>query len=364
MGRKGSAHVAVEGIKRYRAKGKWYCYDRSTGTRIEAPFGTTEFFDELKAVRATIKPQYLPRGSLGDIIRQYKVVGGWDTLKPATKFSYERVFKILKSLRAVKMADMTRPEILKLRNEEYLPKHGRWMANYILTVIGILFAFAVDQGVVATSPLEQKVKRLRKPPSDPIANRPWTPEECRAVLEAAPPQLLVPVALAMFSGLRKADVLAVNFSAIKDGEITVRTSKRGVAIKVPIHPELAAALTKRPTRPQKGKIAENWPDALQIAITSSGTPWTEAGFNASWISFKKQLEEDSKIGPGLTIHGLRHTLGTRLREAGADDRTIADILGQKSLSQARHYSESARLPEGAKALVVGLEIARKRKEEG
>jgi hypothetical protein len=29
---------------------------------------------------------------------------------------------------------------------------------------------------------------------------------------------------------------------------------------------------------------------------------------------------------------------------GADDRTIADILGQKSVSMARHYSENATLP--------------------
>jgi site-specific recombinase XerD len=44
------------------------------------------------------------------------------------------------------------------------------------------------------------------------------------------------------------------------------------------------------------------------------------------------------------MHGLRHTLGTRLREAGADDRTIADILGQKSVSMGRFYSENAALP--------------------
>jgi integrase len=60
------------------------------------------------------------------------------------------------------------------------------------------------------------------------------------------------------------------------------------------------------------------------------------------------------IEPGLTPHGLRHTLGTLLREAGADDRTIADVLGQKSTAMARHYSENAELPAKAKQLVKGL----------
>jgi integrase len=57
---------------------------------------------------------------------------------------------------------------------------------------------------------------------------------------------------------------------------------------------------------------------------------------------------------------VRHTLGTRLREAGADDRTIADILGQKSVSMARRYSENAALPEEAKILVTGLNLTGRR----
>jgi hypothetical protein len=44
-----------------------------------------------------------------------------------------------------------------------------------------------------------------------------------------------------------------------------------------------------------------------------------------------------------------------LRGAGADDRTIADILGQKSVSIGRFYSESAALAAHAGALVLGLD---------
>jgi integrase len=71
--------------------------------------------------------------------------------------------------------------------------------------------------------------------------------------------------------------------------------------------------------------------------------------------FKKGLEAEGLVEPGLTMHGLRHTLGTRLRGAGADDRTIADILGQKSVSIGRFYSESAALAAHAGALVLGLD---------
>ena len=41
------------------------------------------------------------------------------------------------------------------------------------------------------------------------------------------------------------------------------------------------------------------------------------------------------------MHGLRHTLGTRLREVTSDLDLIRRILGQQTLSMAQHYSETA-----------------------
>ena len=32
--------VRVKGVKRYRAKGRWYAYHRKSGTRLQAEFGT------------------------------------------------------------------------------------------------------------------------------------------------------------------------------------------------------------------------------------------------------------------------------------------------------------------------------------
>jgi integrase len=83
------------------------------------------------------------------------------------------------------------------------------------------------------------------------------------------------------------------------------------------------------------------------------------GFAASWGKLRRALEAEGVIA-GLTSHGLRHTFGARLREAGADDRTIADILGQRSASMARHYSENAALPDHARDLVSNLNLTGKR----
>ena len=53
------------------------------------------------------------------------------------------------------------------------------------------------------------------------------------------------------------------------------------------------------------------------------------------------LKRDGKVGDGLTFHGLRHTVGTLLIEAGFDLDTVRRWLGQKTLAMAIHYSETA-----------------------
>lgn len=44
---------------------------------------------------------------------------------------------------------------------------------------------------------------------------------------------------------------------------------------------------------------------------------------------------------GLALNGLPHTVATILAEMGMDDRTIADMLGQRTLAMAQHYSRRA-----------------------
>ena len=307
-------------------------------------FGSSAFFAELAELeRASKMTEVLP-GTLGHVVRAYMRSAEWSSLRPKTRFSYQRALDILKPIERMPLHKITRPFVFALRDTKILPKHGLWLANYLVTVMRILFAFAHDRGWMEANPLSDRIKKIKVPRRDGPANRPWSADECRAVLERAPSQLAIPIALAMFSGLRKSDVLSTTAAGIRDGEITVRTSKRGRQISVPIHPILASILARRPAS-----------DAVQIAVNSYGLPWTESGFNASFRKFRMALEKDGVIGRGLTLHGLRHTLGTRLREAGADDRTIADILGQKSMTMARHYSESARLPDQARELLMKLD---------
>ena len=165
------------------------------------------------------------------------------------------------------------------------------------------------------------------------------------VIDHAPPPVRLPIALAMCTGLRKADVFSIKISAIHNGKISICNSKGGIPIKLPIHPILADALAGRPTV-----------DATQIALRSDGKPWTPDGFDTVWHRLKSRLEAEGKIDKGLTMHGLRHTLGVLLKEAGAHDGEIADVLGQSTTAMARYYSQGADLSDKMQDIVKRLEL--------
>ena len=66
-----------------------------------------------------------------------------------------------------------------------------------------------------------------------------------------------------------------------------------------------------------------------------------SGFNSTFIKAIAKLERDGRVDPGLTFHGLRHTCGTLLIEAGFDIDSVRRWLGHKTLAMAIHYSETA-----------------------
>jgi integrase len=131
----------------------------------------------------------------------------------------------------------------------------------------------------------------------------------------------------------------------KANEIATRRSKTGEPVFLPCPAQLIEILANAPPH-----------DAITVCANSDGKPWTTSGFRASWRKVRVKLEADGKVGPGLTLYGLRHTVGTILREMGFDERTIADMLGQKTLEMARHYVKTADLKPKMRGVITRLDV--------
>jgi integrase len=329
----GGTIVRVKGIKRYRSpkNGLWYVYHRATKKRLVSEFGTPAFFAELAKLEeeADLKAgkRALP-GTLGGLILDYKTRLAFQDLATSTKRDYERIFTFLAPLHETTLVDFTPKQIADLR-DEWARETGRRSVNYVLAVLSVLMSHAFENNLIARNPVKG-IKRLKRKAEERRLNRAWTLAERRTVLNAAPSHLRLPIALGMFAGFREGDVLRLPKSAIKDGVITWKTSKRGVLVSIPIIGELAAALAMTPAH-----------DAITVCVNSRGLPWTRDGFCSSLRTFMKGLEAKGDIPAGLTFHGLRHTVATVLREAGVDREAIATWLGQESVEMAQHYSRGA-----------------------
>ena len=321
-------HVRVKGIKRYRSRGHWYVYHRASGKRIEAEFGTPAFFSELASLECKASRQASLPGTLSTMLTSYRASPAFADLASSTQTEYGRMMNLLRPIADMPLIELTPPFVAGLR-DRVAKRHGRRQANYLLSVLSVACEHGREHGMLRENPVKG-IRRVRRDRDAPRANRPWSETERRVVLERAPEQLKVPIALAMFSGLRKGDVLRLSKASIRDGRIWRRTSKTGHEMSIPLHPGLQSILSSAKTH-----------NAITIAATSNGTPWTGSGFNSTFIKTIRRLEREKAVEPGLTFHGLRHTVGTLLVEAGFDIDTVRRWLGQKTLAMAIHYSETA-----------------------
>lgn len=325
--------IRLKGIKRVTAKGRVYHYHRATRRRIEAPFGTAAFLAEIEALDAAAQGVARietagPDGTLGGLVRAYRAGPEWRALAAASRTSYERVFEFLRALDDARLETFTPAGILRLRDrvaERKAAPKGRWFANYTVKVLRLLFAWGRPRDWIATNPAAD-VKMIARPRGMPRANRPWSAAERAAVLDAAPAQLKAPIALGMYAGAREGDVLRMTRAAWDGKSAAWRAQKNGRELWVRAHPRLIEALAHVPA------------DALMLCLTSRGRAWTQSGFRASFFKLIRALEAEGKVAPGLTFHGLRHTLGDALAEANCTTEEIEAVLGVTP-AMARHYSQ-------------------------
>ena len=327
--------VRVKGFQIFSDRGgKLRCYHRKSRTAIDLdklPLGSPEFLAECGRITAKQgAKQKLKSGTLGQLVTDYRASEQFVNLAPRTQKDYLGKLDYLQPLATMPLISIDAPFVVNVRDKA-AKKHGRRFGNYVKAVMSIVMGWGVERGRLPFNPVS-KIRDVRRKKGAPRANRPWSDAERFAVLDAAPHHLKVPIALGMYLGLREGDVLRLEKSAIKDGVARIVTAKAGVLVVLPVLSPLAEILAAAP----KHKVST-------VAATSRGEVWTESGFRASWRKLRIALEKDEMVDPGLTFHGLRHTVATILRNAGIEPRKIADVLGQQTEGMALHYSRSADL---------------------
>jgi integrase len=319
--------IRMRGVKRVRAKGHTYYYHRKSMTRLPGEPGSAEFMAALLTLERKGELAAGP-GTLGGVIERYRASPDFTDLAANTRRNRQWVFDYLKPLAGMRLTDIDSAFLYEVRDRAKA-KHKRSFANLLINLVRLLFNWAIKRGLTEKNPA-LAVDKIRRPKDAKIVNRPWRAEELEIVLARASGQIRLAVAIAAYTGLRESNVVKVTWASYDGVAFETRQIKTGDPIWIKVHFRLREILEQTP------RVSP------VVLIGARGKPFTESGLRTSFFRLIRTLVAQGKVQPGLSFHGLRHTLGTTLAEAGCDAATIAAVLGQATTKMAEHYSKTAK----------------------
>jgi integrase len=258
----------------------------------------------------------------------------WQAMSPRTQGEWGRLIgRIVTAWGEYEVRGIEPKHVLALRDQFAATPAT---ANNMLRCLSSMLAWSVPRDWRSDNPCRE-IKLLKS--GDGYAPWPWDIIEiARAELR---PDLWWAVALALYTGQRLSDVLAMKWSAINSGGLlAVQQSKTGKTLLIPLHRDLRSVLDGIPRR------------AVTILTSSEGAPW-RSGFQTAWQKHKPFAVSER----GLVFHGLRKSAVVTLLEAGCTDAEVSAITGQ-SRTMVEHYARQVNQQKLAAAAILKWETSR------
>lgn len=258
-------------------------------------------------------------GTISALIAAYYGAPEFTGLRPSTRATYRNILERFREKHGDKRVATIERQHIKAIIGSMSATPGA--ANNLLDRIKVLMAFAVDIGMRKDDP----TIRLRGYPEGEGFHS-WNEAEI-AQFEARHPlgsRARLALALMLYTGQRRSDVIGMGWQHVKADRITVRQIKTDVRLEIRIHPKLAAVLADAPRA------------NLTFLVTSQGRPFTSNGFG-NW--FRDRCNEAGL--PRCSAHGLRKAASRRLAEARCSNPEIKAITGHKTDKEIARYTAAA-----------------------
>jgi integrase len=304
-------------------------YFRRRGVRKTLPGlpGSTEFMAAYAAAltdqgdNITLIGAVAGVGSVAGAVKGYLASADFSGLRPTSRIARRRILETFAKEHGHRLiAELERKHVDTML-KPFTGKPGA--SRNFISALRVLIRYAVNVGLRTNDPtIGIKTAKLA-----PGGHYTWNEDDI-AAFEARHPigtKARLALALLLYSGQRRADVLALGWQHIRDGCLHLRQQKTGRPLAIPIHPELQAVLDATST------------DNLNFLVSERGRPFYPDAFN-HW--FKKRCQEAGlprRAGP----HGLRKACCRRLADAGCSMKVIAAISGHASLREIARYTEAA-----------------------
>ena len=268
---------------------------------------------------------------------------------------------------ALDLDEVTPPELRRLYREMQRGGLSGTTTRAAHRLLHLVFKQAVGDGLLPSNPCQF----VKPPPDDTPEKRTLDEDAVGALLKALPADTMTGMAarLALGTGMRRAEVLALTWDKVDFGALVVNVTtaldsvtnrpkatktKRGQRT-IPISRELAADLKRHKAwlAARRMKAPDRWTErgivfpSLDVKHGhKAGRYWTPAAFSAAW----------RKAGTGWSFHELRHTCITRWLRAGMRDELVSRLAGHSgsNVTRAVYSHAPAAEFEEARAVVDGI----------
>ena len=198
-----------------------------------------------------------------------------------------------------------------------------------------LFEFLTRTGVTTQNPAEL----LPNPRKTSKLPRVLDREQIRELLDRIPDGTSLEardramLELAYSSGLRCAELVAMNCGAIDFESETVRVLGKGDKERVlPMGEPAQRAISRYLERSRPALVVD--PDEPALLLSKSGRRLSPSDVTRRLTRWVREAAIAGRVSP----HALRHSFATHMLEGGADLRSIQELLGHESISTTQIYT--------------------------
>lgn len=280
--------------------------------------------------------------TLGEWIPRWLLAYKHGTIK---KNSYHQLELLAEKIPA-KLKAMPLDSIRPLHLQQFYNSFGQTSSKSYMdkmrVMVNALFADALDNDLISKNP----TGHLKPPHIKEQTKEAFTMEQVKVIVEFAmayfSPRIATAVLVLLFTGLRRGELLGLQWDDIHGTQLRVNRSvftedgkpcvidgsaKTDSSIRsVYLLPEIVFRLQALPHY------------GIYIFGTRKGTLMHPRNFSRDYQTFFKHLQEVAPDIPYRSPHACRHTFGTLALLSGTDIRTVQQMLGHSSLDSTARYT--------------------------
>lgn len=203
--------------------------------------------------------------------------------------------------------------------------------NRVKSLASLAYRLGVQDGLVDSNP----ARLVRQRRVDNARLRYLGPEEelrLRAVIHSDCPQHMPELDIALHTGMRASEQYGLTWERVdlERKQITLLQTKNGRPRYIPLNAPAMAALLALRRRPAGSSVFINavTPGRYHGKPRQNARNWFEHCIARAGI-------------PDFTWHSLRHTFASRLVMRGVDLRSVAELMGHRTLAMVMRYSHLA-----------------------